>query len=1085
MAKTISSGETSSGLIVEYGTNTPLSVYGTAINTTVNSRGNMTVSSGGNATSTTVNSSGNMTVFNGTAINTTISNGGNMTVKGAAGFADNVTVNSGGKLTVSSGGTATNIKWTPFVGQVSVIDGGYVTLANPSCEGVYYGTGSTQTSSANVMSTAIANNYQMYVMNKGTAINTTVNSSGKMFVYFGGTANNTTVTSGAEVKVYSGGIATSTKVSGGTTTVGSRNGGALRVFAGGTATGTTVTYYGTLAVFSGGTATDTIVYGVSGTSTTGDTTTIKSGGIMNISSGGTASNTTVSRGGIMIVYGSTTLTDTTVNDGGIMVFSGDGARTISGTEISSDGTSAGIMNTGSVYVGYTTDSKGQIGPEWNSVNTLSADSINTKDGAFDVAGSSITLTGINQTPLQLNGKITLWGTATNPMDLTAKITGGTLIAKGRFVVNDSEVSSNTFNVVDNEGGNGPSAELRFTGSNTLNNVTLDNSLTTYSNGGKTTVDAVANGYSLTVTNSSTIKAISFTNNGTITMEDGCSLTVKVTPPKSASSYDNPGILTNNGTIEMDAKSTIEAVSLTNTGTASVIINGSADEFSTYANGNMKKVIDLSSGTTTTQDKKIILDSDSSDTGLYLVYHEKGYWLADVDQTTMYVNSSYAGSYGDAIAGETKKYFGYNAFNTISDAPSAIDKIELYGAVSYAAYFDNIEGLVDGAALSKNLYGGKKYTGSGAVSGATNLTINSTSGSAQLVCGGSLISNGQSITLDGTNLTINGGTFTNYSVMGADKVTSGTLTNGASVLTINGGTFGDSERDPIAVAGGAMFAGANSDGNMATLASATTTITGGSFADNSWLYGGSISTSKANNSVRTAITGSTKITIDASAGHTIALSNIVAGSYGDGTVGGNAELVFTGTGGALTVSGQIWGGCSGDEFSYDMDAFDEAPNLPLALFRKIEGSKVAGSRILSFTGFTGTLEDCTKIGAFSDVKLTGSQVTLDSDTTYNFSEVDNWEFDAGSRLTGDFLNNFTGDTLNLTGTLANGTLFTNTNANGFFGFGDLAAIRLDGVSQQLTDANYDADTMTWAWSDDNHNYSLAVSNGTMQFTIEIA
>lgn len=904
------------------------------------------------------------------------------------------TVNRGDILNISSGGTATTT--TINSGTVNVSSGG---LADK-----------TRVEGKN------SNGYrgQLYVSNGGTVTNTTL-AGGSMHLVTGGTATGNTIYRGYSSGTY-------------------QEPGDLRL-SGGTAIDNTVRAGGFLKVWSGTAISNTINSGgvlfLSKGLGIAEHTTINNGGHMSITSGATASDTTVSSGGTMtLAYG--TATSTTVETGGSMTI-------FYGTFTS------GLVNNGSVVVG----NEGQA-----KTCSLSADTIDTTNGTFNVYGKTITLTGIpggTQTDLELTGTITLWGiltSSTSLMNLTARISSGTLAAKGLVVVKDSTIRSNTFTVEDCDSSSlyDTHAELKFTGSNTLNNVdlTLTSIIsTTTTTAGMTTVE------------------------GTLTVTESTLTTNKW--------------VTNNGTIEMDAKSTITAVSLTNTGTG-VIINGSADEFSTYANGNMKKVIDLSSGS---KDEKINLDSESSATGLYLVYHEKGYWLADVDQTTMYVNSSYAGSYGDAIAGETKKYFGYNAFNTISDAPSAIDKIELYGAVSYAAYFDNIEGLVDGAALSKNLYGGKKYTGSGAVSGATNLTINSTSGSAQLVCGGSLISNGQSITLDGTNLTINGGTFTNYSVMGADKVTSGTLTNGASVLTINGGTFGDSERDPIAVAGGAMFAGANSDGNMATLASATTTITGGSFADNSWLYGGSISTSKANNSVRTAITGSTKITIDASAGHTIALSNIVAGSYGDGTVGGNAELVFTGTGGALTVSGQIWGGCSGDEFSYDTKAFVDAriatPNLPSALFRKIEGSKVAGSRILSFTGFTGTL-DCTKIGAFSDVKLTGSQVTLDSGTTYNFSEVDNWEFDAGSSLTGDFLNNFTDDTLNLTGTLANGTLLTNTNANGFFGFGDLADIQLDGVSQQLTDANYDADTMTWAWSADNHNYSLAVSNGTMQFTI---
>ncbi len=76
MSIIVSRWYTSRGLVVQ---NDTMEVYGTALETTVNSRGSMFVSGGGVARDTTVNYGGYMYVSsNGVARDTTVNNGGRM-----------------------------------------------------------------------------------------------------------------------------------------------------------------------------------------------------------------------------------------------------------------------------------------------------------------------------------------------------------------------------------------------------------------------------------------------------------------------------------------------------------------------------------------------------------------------------------------------------------------------------------------------------------------------------------------------------------------------------------------------------------------------------------------------------------------------------------------------------------------------------------------------------------------------------------------------------------------------------------------------------------------------------------------------
>jgi len=348
----------------------------------------------------------------GSAANAYVMSGG--TVSGAS-------VESGGQLHVSSGGTAMDIVWTPCVGSVSVAEGAYVTFAR-EYSGVYFGSGDRLISHAAALDGLTLNSAAgAYVMSDGTASGATVGSSGSMFVFSGGIASDVavgpggylSVSSGGLVKdatllngslhVFSGGYALAIVVSSGGRMSLASGGTAVGVYlmdsmrmsagrivgvmissggrmiadggtleynvvcsdgglfvGGGAATGTTVISGGS-AVFSGGTADTVLVesggsleilsgaiaFGVeissgggmtvshggsvhetmlSGGMTVADggsvkSTTVMYGGTANINSGGAASGTLISAGGTMTLNGGT-ICDTVIRGGSLVIVSG-------------------------------------------------------------------------------------------------------------------------------------------------------------------------------------------------------------------------------------------------------------------------------------------------------------------------------------------------------------------------------------------------------------------------------------------------------------------------------------------------------------------------------------------------------------------------------------------------------------------------------------------------------------------------------------------------------------------------------------------------------------------------------------------
>ena len=144
---------------------------------------------------------------------------------------------------------------------------------------------------------------QLYVSSGGTANSTTVNSGGQMFVSSGGTANDTTVNSNGHFEIYDGGLVRNTTVN---------SYGWMNVSSGGTATGTTLNSWGVTSVLFGGTA---------------NSATVNSKGFILVMFGGRANDTTVNEGGTLFVVSGGTAADTTFNSKGSLILSSGGKLT--------------------------------------------------------------------------------------------------------------------------------------------------------------------------------------------------------------------------------------------------------------------------------------------------------------------------------------------------------------------------------------------------------------------------------------------------------------------------------------------------------------------------------------------------------------------------------------------------------------------------------------------------------------------------------------------------------------------------------------------------------------------------------------
>lgn len=520
----------------------------------------------------------------------------------------------------------------------------------------------------------------------------------------------------------------------------------------------------------------------------------------------------------------------------------------------------------------------------------------------------------------------------------------------------------------------------------------------------------------------------------------------------------------NSTITMNSSSVIVAESITlniawatgDSSTIEVDVPGSsADDFA-YKVFSLTNRIET--GPVTSHPFKVMWTGTDVEAGeIKLVEVKDGtqtiryeYWatnMGDLPNTKdkVYVNSTWSSE--TQLSGGT--IYGFNAFDKVADAvneaPLPIFVVGGTYGTSNAPTFNGIETTIEAGTFATSVCGGKLY--------AAEADLIDPKDSGDI------------------SFRIEGGTF-EKAVFAGDRVNTapcGQRRTGNIEVTISGGTFKNGVGGAMALTSSAPSASAELIGDVSL------TITGGTFVNDNnkgWIYGGSVASTKAIGA-NTTIMGNVTVTLDATI-HNITVANLVVGSYGAGKIGTqdnkkDAKLVLTGNH-DITATGEIWGGCSGDFITIKDGK------------RVMEESKVSGNRILSFTGFSGTLASgANKIRAFSDIEFKdGSEAKLGG--CINLSDTTNWSFESGSSLTGDFINDFEGDTLNLTGFTGSGTFMSDSNASNmndiFNGFEALGAIQLNGVTQSKTYSSTET-TMTWTLSGGG---SVVVDKtaGTMSF-----
>ena len=470
---------------------------------------------------------------------------------------------------------------------------------------------------------------------------------------------------------------------------------------------------------------------------------------------------------------------------------------------------------------------------------------------------------------------------------------------------------------------------------------------------------------------------------TMTADDSISAAGKIEVSKrssmSASSITAGETITLGDSASMTARS-IKAASIDN---RSGTINIDGTGFS-----GTKKVIDVDSndGGTLTPGHINITYSSWPPPALDLIQLADG----DVfitDRTILYVNAAWA---GDAVGteerfGNVTATIGTDAFAAVAGAvgtAAAANPIMVIGGeftASNAPTFNGIETFIQDGTFNTSVCGGEFVVADG--------FVKETIGSEQAPA-------------NDVSLTLSGGVF-NKIVFAGDRLDSscGVVRYGNVNLTIEGGTYNN-------VVAGAEAYTYGDVGNSAELHGAVTlTIKGGTFqapSNKDWIYGGCMATDK-NVAASTAIYGTVTVRLDSTDGE-VAAPHVVAGSYGTGNIYGSTTLEVTGSN-KITAT-DLWGGCSSDIYTIGGDV--------VTYVKESDVEEAAdGDRLLSFTGFQGTLE-CAKIRDFTSAEFKNdSQVTLSKGTAealIDMSFVSNWTFDLDSKLIGaDFKNDFAGDT----------------------------------------------------------------------------
>ena len=637
----------------------------------------------------------------------------------------------------------------------------------------------------------------------------------------------------------------------------------------------------------------------------------------------------------------------------------------------------------------------------------------TVNGTFTNLGK-IDMTGVTLQAASVvtsDGIFRVYGTST--LDI-ASLTGNIETANSGFL-KDSRISG---------GSNGGSISvmgqgaLTFTGENTLNSIMLDAYNDTVT---------IGNSDSLTVKGTSSLRIASLDG-----MIDLAAIQEDASDPKI-----NPILKDSSITGKVDEEGNLlgslyanTALTFTGTNTLNSVVLNAADQTVTVDSGatltinaastitagsiigsgtitinaagfsGTKKIIDLDSGSE--EISNISLGTHPDDVTLY--YDGEDYWLKTA---SAYVNTAWSPAV-HPDDDSTNIHYGQNAFSTVQAALAAnLDELVIDNGTFEASgdnvpTFNGVTTTISGGSFSTSVCGGERYTGD-----AT----------------GEILSIGSSEELKDIQLTITGGNFAKSVFVGDRMDRNDYLTRyGDLSLTIEGGSFSN------AVAGGGTFASSDAEGGYTLHGDVYLTIQGGTFINDgnkSWIYGGCLAANKVL-AAQTNIYGTVTVTIDAS-DNDVSFSNLVVGSFGTGKIIGSTKLVLTGSNN-VTAGGDIWGGCGKDYYTI-------GGNSKTFVKKSDDPEAEDGDRMLSFTGFNGTL-DCSRIRDFTSAEFIGVSI-VELNKACDMRYISNWEFENGSTLSGSsFLNNFTGDTFVFSGSeegFSSADVLKNVGASALTGF----------------------------------------------------
>ncbi len=609
----------------------------------------------------------------------------------------------------------------------------------------------------------------------------------------------------------------------------------------------------------------------------------------------------------------------------------------------------------------------------------------------------------------------------------------------------------------------------------VNNATLDFSGTwTNAAGGTLTIQTggVASMAGTMVNNgTATVNNATLDINGTWTNAEGCHLQLN---HSAVVNVANDSVIY--GALDLGASSrlvwnsTAEAFS-----SASITIGGLWDADGPY------KVIDAPDDVT--------LDYTNVDN--YAFYINQGrlkviegdLWNMTPSPKILYVNDTYSGSKGDPVD-DGKYLYLINAFTTFDAAVAKAEElttVEEYditgGTLTSSVYADGKRLKIIGGVSGSNAYA---YGGAIDSAIAGSVEVDAASVALKAVVGGSsvvftsategstvgLVAGGNKITTSSTvsgntQVTINGDvTVSNFTIGGSFQAGETEVSvTGDSELKIAAGTYGSIKSDGTVngvVTGGGFLQNSTeaSAGAYTQNGSVTVNISGGTI--DTVVFAAGASRKKVGDGQMT-VTGSVNVTIDCSANE-VGLYEVYAGFNGNGTIGGDTTMTFTGKGENLTfakVTGKTYNGVFGDNGGIESGAAD---------------------RTLVFDDFKGDFT-ANNIKKFDTVKFTkGSEVTF-TQSGLNLSPVTEWDFAFGTSLnwTGNYVfNNLEGDTLSF-GALGDGVnltdpweVMTASNADAFDGW-DYAEnnVSIFGKTASFDNNVWSADGYQLACIDDNN------------------